>query len=75
MEKSFREISDILDSALKDLAEKKTNLDKANDAASSASTDYNNAVSKAQSLRLQLTQSLETVLPAYNDNVKVMGGR
>lgn len=68
---TFSEISSILDSALQDLSVKKLGLDSATKAAIQAQQDYDNAMAKAQSLRQQLTSSLEEVMPPIQSNVRI----
>ena len=63
---TFKEISDSLSAALENVKLKKSLLDVANAKASQASSEYQNAMSKAQSLKQQLTESLDSVLPPSN---------
>lgn len=66
----FKGISDTLSTVLADIASKKKALDDANAIASKAAADYHESMKKAQTLRQNLTDSLDSVLPPVN-NLKV----
>lgn len=68
---SFAEISASLDKALTEVTEKKKVLDAASNAVTDASNKYQEAVSKAQSLKKQLNDALAEILPMPSDRVKI----
>jgi len=69
---TFKEISAVLDSAIQDISQKKIASDAASKTAEIAYREYQDAMNKAQSLRQQLTDSLEESLGAAHSNVRVM---
>lgn len=71
MSLTLKEITSQLEHALEDFSQKKAALDKANEEASKASDAYQTAMRKAQDLRQQLDNSLESILPTNKDNVRV----